>query len=56
MIKISSEEAKELNKMGVKYGENGISHTYGHHKSYFLCESKKNLNLLNELRQKSICK
>ena len=56
MIKISSEEAKELNKMGVKYGENGISRTHGHKKHYFLCESKKNIGFLNGLRQKYIIK
>lgn len=46
MIKISCNEAKELNKLGIKYGENGISHTHGHHKHYYLCESEYNLRCL----------
>ena len=54
MIKISKFEAKELNKMGVRYGENGISHTHGHNKNYFLTESKKNISLLDKLRKESI--
>jgi hypothetical protein len=56
MIKISNFEAKKLNELGVNYGENGISHTYGHNRHYFLCESKKNMNMLEQLRQKSIIK
>jgi hypothetical protein len=54
LIKISSKEAKELNKLGVNYGENGISHTHSHHKTYFLCESKKNMYLISKLREKNI--
>ena len=54
MIKISSNEAKKLSKLGVPYGENGISHTHGHHKHYYLCESKKNTSLLEKLRHQSI--
>lgn len=54
MVKISSEEAKQLNGLGIKYGENGISKTHSHHKKhYFLCESKYNLQLLNTLRNKA---
>lgn len=47
MIKISKEEALKLNKeYGVKFGENGISHTHGHHKNYYLTESEYNLRTL----------
>lgn len=47
MIKISKEEALKLNKEhGVKFGENGISHTHGHHKNYYLTESEYNLRAL----------
>ena len=56
MVKISKEEAKKLNALGIQYGENGISHTHSHNKHYFLCESKKNMYTLNELRKKSIKK
>lgn len=54
MIKISSKEAKALAKMGVNYGENGISHTHSHNRHYFLCESKKNISILEKLRKESI--
>ena len=54
MIKITKQEAKKLYELGVQYGENGISHTHNHKRHYFLCESKKNLNILNKLRKKSI--
>jgi hypothetical protein len=54
LIKITKSEAKELNKLGVNYGENGISHTHSHHKHYFLCESRKNMYLIEKLRKKNI--
>ena len=56
MLKISVIEAKELNKMGVPYGENGISHTHSHNKKYFIAETKRNLALLNKLRNRSVVK
>ena len=47
MIKISREDALKLNKeYGVKFGENGISHSHGHHKNYYLTESEYNLRSL----------
>lgn len=55
MINITSQEAKELNKLGVQYGEGGISKTHNHHrKSYYLCESRRNMSLLNKMRQKPV--
>ena len=54
LIKITKQEAKKLHELGVQYGENGISRTHNHQKHYFLCESKKNLGILNKLRNKSI--
>ena len=54
MIKITEKEAKKLHELGVQYGENGLSSTHSHHKHYFLCESKKNLNMLYKLRNKSV--
>lgn len=56
MIKISRKEAKALVKLGVNYGENGISHTHNHNVHYFLCESKKNMSILEKLREESIVK
>lgn len=47
MIKINKEDALKLNKeYGVKFGENGISHTHGHNKNYYLTESEYNLRSL----------
>ena len=47
LIRIKKESAKQLNKMGVPFGEDGISRTKSHHhKHYFLCESEKNLRTL----------
>ena len=43
-------------KKGVPFGENGVSHTYGHHHKYHLCESKYNMMLLNEYRKSRIIK
>ena len=50
MVSISSKEAKELRKMGVKDGENGICHSHGHNKHYYLTETEKNLAKLAKLR------
>lgn len=52
MVKISKKERFELEEMGVHMGENGISRTYGHHKNYYMCESKDNLKKLNKIRNK----
>lgn len=40
--------------MGVKYGENGIVHTTSKHsgKTYFVTESRKNMEKLNTIRNK----
>ena len=47
MIKITKKDALKLNKeYGVKFGENGISRTHGHHKKYYLTESEYNLRSL----------
>ena len=55
MIKISKEIAQKLNSdYGVPYGENGISHTLGKRKkkTYYLCESAKNMQKLQKLTTK----
>lgn len=47
MIKISKEAAHKLhNEYGIRFGENGISHTKTHHKTYYLTESERNLRAL----------
>lgn len=36
----------------VPFGENGVSKTHGHHKTYYLCE--KHLRTLNDYRKSCI--
>ena len=44
MFKISSKEAKWLTKNGVRWNDNGVSHTTARHRrTYYLCESERNL-------------
>ena len=38
----------------VPFGENGVSHTYGHRRTYYLCESKYNLTLLENYRKSRV--
>lgn len=55
MIKISKEIAQKLNSnYGVPYGEGGISHTVGkgRKRTYYLCESVKNIQKLEKLTTK----
>ena len=57
IITISKKEALQLNnEYGVPFGSDGISRTYAKHKSYFLCENKYNLNVINKIRNESIVK
>ena len=51
LIRITKDEAKKLRKMGVCDRTNGISHTFSHHKHYYLCESEKNIACLQMLRK-----
>ena len=51
LIKISKKEAFKLRQMGVSDRRDGISHTWGHHKHYYLCESRQNLMALSQLRK-----
>ena len=49
MIRIDKRARDYLTKVaGVEYGENGISRTYSHAKSYYICESKRNKDLLRK--------
>lgn len=54
MILISKDEARVLRTMGVRDGENGISHTVksGKQRTFYLCEHPKNLQKLNKIRNK----
>lgn len=53
MISISKKTMEALVKdYGIKFGENGISRTFGHNHHYFLCESDKNLNKLKKYYKK----
>lgn len=51
LVRITKREAKELRKRGVSDNTNGISHTYGHNKHYYLCESLRNMTLLKTIRK-----
>lgn len=51
MIQIKKEEAKELNKLGVPFGEGGISRSRTKHSKYYLCENKKNLTLYQKIKK-----
>ena len=39
---------------GVKYGENGITSTTGHHRSWYLTENTYCINLLNNFRKSRV--
>lgn len=54
ILTITKQEKDKLLSMGVKYGENGIVHTTSKHsgKTYFVTESRKNMEKLNTIRSK----
>ena len=52
MIRINKRERDYLASIGLWYGENGISRTYSHNKSYYLCESKENKKALRDYYEK----
>lgn len=54
MVKISKEEAMELSKQGVSWHENGICRTYSSNHHYFLSETKRNMALLETIRESKI--
>lgn len=57
IVKITKNEMEYLIKVKkVPFGENGVSHTYGHHRTYYLCENRNNMRYLNEYRNSRIIK
>lgn len=54
IIRITKQEADYLTQNGVKYGEGGLTSTTGHHKSWYMTESRKCTMLLKEYREKFI--
>lgn len=47
LLKITKNEAMKLNtEYDVPFAENGLSKTHSKHPSYYLCESRDNLELL----------
>lgn len=63
MIPITNSEMEYLTKVAkVPFGEGGISRSYAHNHSYYLCESPKNKKILADYYQsigreaKVICK
>lgn len=53
IIRITKQEADYLTQNGVKYGENGIKSTTGHHKSWYMTESRKCMYLLKKYHKKN---
>ena len=51
LIRISKSEMEYLVSHGVKYSENGIISTTGHHKSWYMTENDRCMKLLNECRK-----
>lgn len=50
LLKITKKEAHLLNKeYDIPFEENGLSKTRSKHPSYYLCESKENLELLLQI-------
>lgn len=41
-------------KKNVPFGENGVSHTYGHRRTYYLCSNQNNLKLLENYRKSRV--
>lgn len=54
MIKITKDEMQYLISVGVKWGENGISHTYSKYHHYYMTENQKNIKLLANYRNSKI--
>lgn len=54
MIRITKAEAMELNKRGIPWHENGICRTYSARHHYYLSETRRNLNMLENLRSEKV--
>lgn len=55
LVKISKSEMEYLQKSGVKFGSDGISHTTARHRrTYYLTESARNMSLLDAYRE-AVC-
>lgn len=51
IVRITKNEREKLISMGVPLGEGGITSSLTHrHSSWYLCESKNNMRLLNKIR------
>lgn len=52
IVQITKQEAMILNRdYKIRYGENGISHTYTKNRKYYLCERMYNINALEKIRK-----
>lgn len=55
IVRITKQEAVELQKLGYKFGSEGtLHHTYTKHKRYFLTESKRALYDLEKIRKSKV--
>lgn len=52
MVKITKNERDYLVSCGIRFGENGISHTNSNRKHYYATESRRILELLKQYRSK----
>lgn len=56
IVNISKQMAHKLHDLGVRFGEGGISHSHTSNKKYYLCESRRNMELLRRLNKKETVK
>ena len=56
IVRITKNEMEHLTKNGVKFGEGGIISTSGHHKSWYVTESRKCMGLLKRYRSAAVNK
>lgn len=59
IVKITKAEVKFLSNSGVRFKDGGISKTNSCHRkrhTYYLCENKKNMSLLNQFRRNIVIK
>ena len=55
ILPITKAECKALEKMGHRFGSEGVlHHTYTKHRHYFMTESKKALSDLKKIRESQI--
>ena len=54
LIKINRQEMQYLQNNGVSFGEDGMSSTSGHHRAWYVTESRRNVELLRKCHKLNI--